>query len=303
MIFLPTIPTDYRCKLAEWSLSRRFGDREPDKLRFAHGTALCPSGDILVADYKMAQVNLYDKDGRIKTSMDTRRDLLPNQVSRPWQVVVSSEGMYVVTDATQYVKIFDSQGYFTTRFAAYGIDDVSSVDDIHTKLLGLSKDTDGNLLVGLKGSRPTVPCVSKHRNDGTHIISIPVHIPPKYLAVTSNNNIVISGSKWMRHTVEVVASNGDPLYSLEAPTGVQIWHPFGVYCSKDTIFVTNSTDIHCYSSVSGNHVKCITSNVTFPQSVVVSQDGSQIIVSLHDHMKVFKKINLSGFILRPHQLC
>ena len=192
---------------------------------------------------------MYGKDRRYKFSLDTKQGLNHGMKSYPWNVTVNAVGVWYVTDMNPYVQMYYPQGAYKGRWVAVSPDGKPSNTE-NTRLWGLTIDSNGQLLVG-QTERP-VMYISRHREDGSHIASFKVGIPPYYLAATSQDLLVISSSGILSGSVQIVDSTGHVLHTLNANNQLPFWKPKGVCCYNDLILVCNSDhnnthEMSCFS--------------------------------------------------------
>ena len=100
-----------------WVLEKEFCQRDgPGKLVDARGITVNPTTeDVAVADpatHTFGKVKVYNKDGEYRFSLGTTQGLTSGRSSSPWDVTASDEGIYYVTDTTQYVKMYDAEGVY-----------------------------------------------------------------------------------------------------------------------------------------------------------------------------------------------
>ena len=149
-------------------------------------------------------------------------------------------------------------------------------------LYGLAIDYTGNLLVGDYQNN----YINKHRQDGTPLGSIKVGIAPRYIAVTSQDTIVIA--TWDKPP-QIVSNTGQVMHTLMHPVDESQWDPHGVYCHADIICVANVTtgNILCYSE-SGKYLGPIPIPPIYPTGgLVMTPDGKTLLVCEYNSVKVF----------------
>ena len=90
-----------------WELEKKIGETGPGRLRGPRGIVVTHNGDLAVA-HKLSHrfVCVFGSSGVVKFNLDTK--LYSNQSVEPWDVVVSSDGVYYITDKTPHVKMFHS---------------------------------------------------------------------------------------------------------------------------------------------------------------------------------------------------
>ena len=212
------------------------------ELKCPQGVAFSPDANIMaVADLAMKQVHVYNRNMVHKYSFDTKQGLEPGTQSWPRNVIVSSNGICFLTDETQFVSQYDGvNGGYKGKWTAVSPQHKPS-DTEDTSLRGLTMDTKGQLLVGEVKQK----YISKHKENGIHVASFKVDIAPWSLAVTSQDEIILSDSSL---SVHIVDNTGQYMHSIKHPTHAR-WSPAGVAYYEDIICVCNFTGkiIHCYS--------------------------------------------------------
>ena len=120
---------------------------------------------------------------------------------------------------------------------------------LHTpSLCGLAVDANDNVYVG--HYQPRSSCVHKLKQGGSFISCIKVSIRPHYLAVTSQNTIIVGTDD--HEPPQIISNTGQKLRTLNHPDE-SLWEIRSVYCYRDTIFITNldlmseRDEILCYS--------------------------------------------------------
>ncbi|XP_072044813.1 uncharacterized protein [Amphiura filiformis] len=273
-----------------WKLSKQFGDKGHQKLRYGRGVAVTSVGDLIIADFG-AQARVFNQSGDFKDSLDTKQGLKFRQISQTWNVVVSQDGRIFITHLVSHVNVYDQNGTYKYRFPTKSPSNVSS-DAHNTKLCGLLLDNQGCLLVGEVNQM----YISKHRLDGSHVSSIKVTIQPGYIAVTSTDKLIVSnGGLALSPIVQVLDSTGNILHTLNRPSGVLSWIPYGICCTADDdIYIanrqtaSNGGGIYCYS-ISGQYMGCITKEVDHPAGLALIETENKMLVIERERVKIFSR--------------
>ena len=218
---------------------------------------------------------MYNGQCRLTFTLDTSLGQ-PNK-SYPCQVAINSKNEYMVTDMTDHVKIYDQKGQFKCQWVSSCPDAPTSPSSLH----GLAMDSNLNVLVGdNKGYR-----IHKHGHDGTYLSSIEVGIQPRYIAVTSQDTIVVAD--WLQPP-KIVNPTGHVLYTLRHPDTQDKWSPAGVCCFKDTIMIANLRTYSILSySESGKYRGRIPIPDVWPHAMALSHNGLKLVVCEPDLVKVF----------------
>ena len=273
-------------KKGKWVLEKQIGKHGKGKLTSAWGVSAGRYGDIVVTCYNGSEVKIYNRNGDFKFSLDTKHGLQPGRSSYPSNAVVTSDGQYFLTDQTPFVKVYSSDGQYLKQFPVLSPNDTSSDAD-NASLYGLTMDKEGFLLVGCNHKY-----ISKHRQDGSHVSTMKVSIPPWFIALASDNIIICSNSR--DTDVYILDKNGMIVRTLFAPKHTKSWHPLGICCSTDDVIYVSSYDAHdkggIYSfSVEGDYLGCVTTDVTHAEGVaLVGNEGNRLAVAQYGHpVKIF----------------
>ncbi|XP_072045817.1 E3 ubiquitin-protein ligase TRIM71-like [Amphiura filiformis] len=276
--------------IGTWKLSKQFGNRGQQKLQDGIDIAMTSVGDLIVADDSYGQVRVFNQSGDFKYNLDTKQGMKSGQKSRPWNVVVSQDGRIFITHMVSHVNVYDPNGTYKYRFPTESPSNVSS-DAQDTELCGLALDNQGCLLVGEINQK----YISKHRLDGSHVSSIKVSIPPGYIAVTSTDNLIVSNGNCSHPPiVQVVDPTGNILHTLNPPSGVSLWYPFGICCTADDIYIANwqparnGGGIYCYS-ISGQYMGCITQEVDWSAGLALIENENKLLVVEEKKVKIFSR--------------
>ncbi|XP_072014860.1 uncharacterized protein [Amphiura filiformis] len=273
-------------KKGKWVLEKQVGKHGQGKLTSAWGVAAGRYGDIVVTCYNGSQVKIYNSSGDYKLSLDTKQGLLLGKSSYPSNAVVTSDGHYYLTDQTAYVKVYSSDGKYMKEFPSKSPNNTSSdIDD--ASLYGLALDKEGYLLIGSNQKY-----ISKHKQDGTHVCTLKVDIPPWFIAVGSENIIISTNLK--NAGVLVLDNDGNLIRSLNAPKHAKSWHPLGICCSEDDIVYISSYDAHdkggIYTfTVDGEYLGCVTMDVSHAEGLaLIGADENRLAVAQYGHpVKIF----------------
>ncbi|XP_072021545.1 uncharacterized protein [Amphiura filiformis] len=265
-----------------WKLIKQFGS----------GTVLCGrdiaitlDADFIVTDYDTTSVlHLFSQSGSLKRKLR----LKSGQSSYPWNVVVSPDGKIFTTREAYYVNVYDANGTFKYQFLTRSPSNVLSKTR-DTYLRGLAIGNQGCVLVG----ECSQLYISKHSLDGSHISSIKVPNKPLYIAVTSQDHIIVS-SGFSGGTAHILDTRGNILHTLNSPQGVSDWVPYGIcYTPGGEIYLVNYKSgrdggIYRYSN-SGQYLGCITKEVKSATGVTLCDDGNTLAVVEDRNVKVFSR--------------
>lgn len=247
------------------------------------GIAFNHDDDLAVADYNTQQVLVYDNNWKHKLSLHTTGVCKQWEESRPWQVALTSDGTYFVTDKTSFVKVYRVDASYSHHFPGVSTKGVTSAD-ANSQLCGLAIDRKDHILVGDWFNM----YISKHTPDGNHVESIDVRISPYQLAVTPQDSLIIGSLE----AVAILDRRGNVLHTLNTVLA-GVWEPRGITCMKDTVMIANYVDasanggIYCFtlSGVCQGFVK-----IGRPWCAVASKDGSKLFVAAGNGIQVlFRK--------------
>ncbi|XP_072048680.1 uncharacterized protein [Amphiura filiformis] len=251
----------------EWAITEKLGN--------PRGITLNSNGDVAVANGQ-SRVNIYSANGDYRFNLNTTEGLHLDQMSFP-RGVVYTKGTYFVSDQTSHVKCYDaSDGQLSDSWLSEAPSDRAGYINKRAKLSGICLDSVGNnILVGETSNK----YISKHESDGTHLLSFNVGVEPHYLAITSGNNIVISGGS----KVQIVDQQGTGLHSIQYP-GMKV--PCGVCCHSDIVFVSDckQSNIYCLG-LSGNFI-CSIPTASACYGLVVHGNGKKIFATTKDNKVV-----------------
>ncbi|XP_022111722.1 uncharacterized protein LOC110990966 [Acanthaster planci] len=178
--------------------------------------------------------------------------------------------LVVVEDNASHVKVFDKGNTLAFQFPTVP---PSEVGKTAVDLQSVAAKTDGTIVVGdIKRM-----VLTKHSHtDGELRSTIPVKIKPRYVAVDSNDRVVISD--WDQQLVDVVDGNGDTLFTIK-PTidGEVVRYCTGVCADSTGVYVAihNGSDtghIHHYDP-QGGFLHCIAEGLHRPMGITFTADG------------------------------
>ena len=224
-----------------WVLENRFDVNVSG--RIVQDITVNPNGDLAIIseDYSFVsgQVHVYSRQGVCKGSMDRTRS--------PWQITTNSDGsIYFVTNRTHCIQMYSADCKYIGEWRSTCPHESLLLLPGHqsippSRLEGLAVDANDNVYVGNHWSS----CVHKHKQSGSFISCMKVSIKPYYLAVTSQDTIIVSN---VDGHLQIVSNTGEVLHTINHPTGVR-----NVHCYRDSIFITMTHGIYCFN-VSGEYL-------------------------------------------------
>ncbi|XP_072015295.1 E3 ubiquitin-protein ligase TRIM45-like [Amphiura filiformis] len=273
-----------RDKNGKWVLEKEIGKEGQGKIKNGFGVAVDPNTtDIVIADDGDKNIKVSDSDGNYKR-------VLEGVLHQPHDVAVSSDGFHFITDCTAHVKVFSPDGTYLKQFPAISPDGKSSDTD-GSILFGITIDSDGNLLVGSSKN-----CISKHKQDGTHISTIKTNIRPWFIGMTSQGKIVVCANI-ANTNAQIMDHMGNLLHSINTPHDAKSlvlrpWRPCGVCCKDDGIIYVSNYEkggqggIYSFTE-DGEYLGCVTTDVTEAEGIALI-DNDTLVVVQHGHpAKIF----------------
>ena len=241
------------------------------------GITVSPSGDIVVAEFKPNRpVRVYSSNGLYRISLKC-----PANNDCPWDVVVSQQGLYYVSNCGQFIQVYDSDGNFYLRIRPrppFNPFLTSQTPDLR----GLAINSKHQILIGDTKHN----FISVHRPTGEQIGEFSISIPPYFLATSANDKIIVSASS--RAGFQILSSNGHRLRSFDTMESAILNWVTGICCSTDgNIYVGNRKGmrgIHHFTE-DGNYVECITENVSNPWGLALTPEEDQLVVAEETSIK------------------
>ena len=256
-----------------WMLEKEFGQEKPGSLSDPfHGSVVNPTnGNVVVLATN--DVQIFSSVGEYRFSKNVPQSDVYKQIA------VSSDGnTYFMTLYNEFVQMYDNN----CKFKSQWVSSYPEASSLKPCLLGLAINNKGQVLVGDVMSYH----INIHKQDGSYISSIKVDIEPEYLAVTSQDTIVVAGH---RKPPQIVSNTGQVLYTLKHPTDDTQWLCFGAYCYRDTIFITNldkskAWELLCYTE-SGQYLGCLP--IPDARCCAMMQNGTKIIVGKYNGCAIY----------------
>ncbi|XP_022111076.1 uncharacterized protein LOC110990393 [Acanthaster planci] len=211
----------------------------------------------------------------------------------PRAIAATSTGnrLVVVGEKAFHVKVFDKDNTLAFQFPTVP---PSEVGKTAVKLQSVAVKTDGTIVVG---DIERMVLTEHSPTDGELRSTIPVKIKPYFLAVDSNDRVVISDSTWassMSRTVGIVDGNGDTKFPITPTIEGQ---PVAM-CSN---VCTGGTDIYV-AMYKGDHNGCIyrynpqggilrrvVQGLYRPRGITFTADGQLAVADTYS-LKIFQKV-------------
>ncbi|XP_022111617.1 tripartite motif-containing protein 3-like [Acanthaster planci] len=227
--------------------------------------------EITVADCYKNRVVIYSIDGNQKTPIPMEKS--------PCGIAATRTGnrLAVVEEKTSHVKVFDKDNTLAFQFSTVP---PSEVGKTAVNLQSVAVKTDGTIVVG---DIKRMVLTEHSPTDGKLRSTIPVKIKPRYVAVDSNDRVVISDFKQL---VGVVDGNGDTLFTIKPIiNGEVVRYCTGVCADSTGIYVAMQNgsytgDIHHYDP-QGGFLHCIAEGLHWPVGITFTADGQLAVADLY----------------------
>ena len=228
---------------------------------------------------------VYDENGTFKRHITTSNQGGTDYqgYSYPWGIAISQDGSYFLTDHNPYVKVFDVQCNFKYRFNVQNPNGNTSHNE-GSQLYGLAIDSKDRVYVGSSNYY-----ISIHKLDGTRLSGFYVPgIYPYFIAVTPDDNIIVSDYGTATNAVHMYDTDGKQLHTFATPPG-STFYPSGVCVVQDEVFVANYSGVPAIYrySLTGDFIGIVTKDVKQPWGISLREDGEQLLVCEYDCIKVF----------------
>ena len=226
-------------------------------------------------------------DGKQKLIIDTTEALASGQCSYPWNVAMSSDGHYYITDNNPWVRVHDNKGRFIHLLHLH---DVNGLKGAEGWAKGITIDNQGQIIVG-NTYKKTV-CI--YRVDESFVKTLKVDTHPEFITPTTNSLFICAGPG--DYVLEVDYS-GVVLNRITSPTADMKWQPRGVCCSDNgEIFVVNSAIGHCgvyHLSSSGKYRPTghVITDLKDPSGIAISEDRELLtVVDCQNELKIYRRV-------------
>ena len=257
-----------------WMLEKKLDQKKPGSLRGSFLDILINPTDGNVVVLATNEIQVFSNVGEYRF----RINVPPRDLCK--QIAVSADGnTYFMTKNNEFVQMYDNNCKFKCQW-------VSSCPNkapfLESCLLGLAINNEGQVLVGDVISHH----INVHKQDGSYITSIKVSIAPWYLAVTSQDTIVVAK---YQESPQIVSNTGQVLHILKHPKDDAQWGCFGAYCYRDTIFITNlykskAWELLCYTE-SGQYQGCLP--IPDARCCAMIENGTKIVVGQYTGCAIY----------------
>ncbi|XP_038062938.1 E3 ubiquitin-protein ligase TRIM56-like [Patiria miniata] len=274
---------------AKWEMCHEFGKEGsgPGVFKWARSSTATQPGEIAVTDWGDNRVVICSNEGQHKGAIPLQGKFL----SYPWAVAAihNPAQSLVALDKSKHVKVFNMKD--NTLAMQFSTVEQSQVDKTQVELRSVVIKRNGTILVGdVKRMVWT-----EHRPiDGEILRTVPVQVPPWYLAVDDDTDrVVVSGRETKK--VDVADSKGTTLRTIE-PTinGKPVWSCRGVCCDSSGIYlamlqsVLGTGHIHHYD-IDGRFLDCLAHDLFDPCGIALTSDGQLAVPDGHS-VKMYHKV-------------
>ena len=276
--------------VSECQLVLEFGEEGDNEgqLRQAKDVAICPNGEIVVAEYEHESVYLFRNNGSYKCMLKSHKSNPGGKLLYPEKVAVTSNNDIIVTDRSQYVKVFRNYS-FQHSLCARSVDNGTKGKVSGTS--GVAVSPNGDVLVG-NIRRKVITIYAKNKKNKMREIAVP--IKPEYVSMNNQGHVAVSDWKEEKVVGMSTERKGKVLFKINeftvdgsggSPEGVAHDSRGNVYVvtmKKDktgkfnTLF--NTGHIHQYDQT-GKFLKCVVRDLYRPFGIAVSDDGLLVVAN------------------------
>ena len=284
-----------------WKMKHQFSVKP---LQLPHAIAINQDGDIIVTSF-VKGVKVFSRTGQVKCSfMEDCCKITGVAVSHDNRYIVTSGGHSVDTTSTYQYNVFSAfEGLLTPAHDYRAMQCYTSVgkhlsnvlikDSYNNKSYAstVAIDSHGRIIVGLVHNT-----ISIHYADGSPMSKFGTESMPFRLAATSDDEIVCSFRSDIPgdvKTLKLMDYAGSNVREIVLPYKSFNWTPGCVCCRQGEIFVVskgNPKGVFRYTA-KGDYLGCVTTEVSNPGGIALSQDGMELfVVEIDDCLvKVFHR--------------
>ena len=236
------------------------------------GRSIAVASDGKFAVCNWYSVKVYSKSGDLLHTIDDDDD---DWLGGFRGVSVTSTNGYVVIHRNKCsCRLYTSDYKLVSEFPTYNANRKPCI------ATAVAVDKNGCIILGMKDN-----AISIHNADGSLKSSFSLPFQPFSVAVTSHEEIVISGSN---DTLQLFDYSGKCIQTLDPPPEVESWLPWYVCCSKtDEVFVVDMNWSAIYKYAAGRvYMGCVTSEVYDPRGIALSHDDQELYVTDYCERKV-----------------
>ena len=260
----------------EWKLCDQFyteGMTAPQAITINH------DGDIAIASFQKG-IKIYSTENKVKHSFLNDQQCFTG-------IVVSNDNRYIVSNGAEVrgIQYYDKYGKHLSTIP------VTDTQGKKCNLNSVAVDPQGRIIAGL-----VEKTISIHYADGGLISKFSTKGHVYRLAITSKGQIAITFLSFSgKDSLELIDYSGNTIKAIAPPPNVTTWAPGYVCCTQDEIFVVNESSgnplgVFRYTA-DGDYLGCVTSEVSDPRGIALSQDGNDLFVveRKHNWIKVFHR--------------
>ena len=237
------------------------------------GIAVAPNGTMAICDYD--SVHVLSNSGDLIHSIDDGVYL-----SGDSDVSMTPTNGYAIPKDNKCCQVYDSNYELLSEFKTYNANKEPS------EAIAVTVDKNGCVILGMDDN-----AISVHNPDGSLKSSFAIPYYPSSVAVTSHEQIAITGI--YNQSLQLFNYAGKCLMTFDPPPEVNSWDPRYVCCSMMELFVSNQGDpkaIYRYTT-SGVYLGCIVKGLHHPWGTALSHDGQELYVVEYQkkEVKIFKR--------------
>ena len=182
--------------------------------------AIHANGDIAVTSRK-SPMTVYSKSGDVKC-------IQKGSLCNANDIAISAENQYIITGNNE-IKVYLSKWFGTRRLFSFPTFDFNNQLESPSSV---GVDSCGRIIIAMHDGKT----VSIHQPDGAVISMFETSHCPRRLAVTPNDELVIT---FDNNSIQVLSQLGHTIKTIQPPSGVD-WIPWYICCSKNgQIIVSN----------------------------------------------------------------
>ncbi|XP_038074178.1 uncharacterized protein LOC119742204 isoform X2 [Patiria miniata] len=248
----------------EWTLYREIGERGV-KFDWAFDVAARHPDQIAVTDYRGKRIVICSIHGNQKSTSPMQR--CPLRIA----AVRTDNSLLVLEHRASHVKVLNIDNTLVYKSPTVPLNEVGK---IAVELQSIAVKEDDTIVVG---DVERMVLTEHNPTDGELLRTIPAKIKPYFLAIDSNDRVVISGYK--SDAVHVADGNGASLFTIPPSlNGQPVRYCGRVYIDESGVYVAvhngcKTGHIHHYDTDQGGFLKCIAQGLERPGGFIFTSDG------------------------------
>ena len=239
------------------------------KAKFPHAVAVQPNRDMAVtSSWRGGPVAIFSRRGAFQHFVKGGSPCGAHDIA------ITLSNQYIVPGKKEF-HICDSHTVIKS-IPTYDINNQPSKPD------SVAVDSKGRIIVGL--NQDNHKTVSIHKPDGTTLSRFETSSPPRKLTCASDDNLIIS---FQDNSLQLIGQSGHNARFIQPPTGIEIWEPWYVSCSKQgELFVGNwgnPKGVFRYLLTDGEfkYIDCVATMEWYPFGLALSADADEVFVVDH----------------------